>query len=338
MNDLALPIPTAADVLDAARVLKGVAVRTPLLRAPLLERGGGRVFLKCETLQHTGSFKFRGADNCLSRIPPERRAGGVVAFSSGNHAQGVAAAAKLLGLPAVIVMPRDAPALKRERTAAHGAEVVLYDRVKESREEISARIAGERGATLVPPYDHPYVIAGQGTAGLEICEDLIDKDLIGKDLAAQSLAPDMVLVPASGGGLLAGVALAVKAHHPSARLVAVEPAGFDDHARSFASGRRERNAKLSGSICDALLAPMPGELTFGITQRLSGEAVAVSDDEVQAAVAFAFRELKLVVEPGGAVALAALLAGKADTGGKNVVLVVSGGNADPAEFSAAIGG
>jgi threonine dehydratase len=326
-SDISGRIPNAADVADAARLLNGAAVRTPLLRAHLLEREGGRVFLKCEIFQHTGSFKFRGAYNCIARIPEDRREGGVVAYSSGNHAQGVAAAAKLLGLPALIVMPRDAPALKRERTAAHGAEVVLYDRDGESREEIAGRIARERSATLVPPYDHPHVIAGQGTVGLEICEEL----------AAQSCAPDLVLVPASGGGLLAGTALAVKDRFPSTRLAAVEPAGFDDHARSFASGRRERNVKLSGSICDALLTPTPGELTFEITRRLVQDASAVSDGEVRTAIGFAFRELKLVLEPGGAVALAALLAGKIEAGGKNVVLVLSGGNADPKNFGAIIG-
>lgn len=328
MNEISAPIPTAADVTDAARVLTGVAVRTPLLRAPMLERGGGRVFVKCETLQFTGSFKFRGAYNCISRIAPSRRAGGVVAFSSGNHAQGVAAAARLLGMPAAIVMPSDAPLLKRERTAGHGAEVVLYDRVKESREEISARLAAERGATLVPPFDHPHVIAGQGTIGIEICEDL----------AAQSLLPDIVAVPASGGGLLAGISLAVKDRHAGAQLVACEPAGFDDHARSFASGRRERNDRLAGSICDALLTPSPGEITFEVNRRLVGRAVAVSDDEVRKAMAFAYRELKLVVEPGGSVALAALLAGKIDTGGKTFVAVLSGGNADAEIFRAAIAG
>jgi threonine dehydratase len=320
-------LPTAADVADAARLLDGVAVRTPLLAAPMLARGDTRVFLKCETLQHTGSFKFRGAYNCLARIPADRRAGGVVAYSSGNHAQGVAAAAKLLCLPAVIVMPRDAPLLKRERTAAHGAEVVLYDRDKEDRAEIATRIAGERNATLVPPFDHPHVIAGQGTAGTEICEQL----------AEQSLAPDLVLVPASGGGLIAGISLAVKARYPAVQMVAIEPAGFDAHARSFASGHRERNARLSGSICDALLTATPGELTFPITSKLVSGAIAVSDDEVRAAIGFAFRELKLVVEPGGVVALAAWLAGKVEAAGKNVVLVLSGGNADPAIFRSAIG-
>lgn len=326
--DPALRIPTADDVDDAARVLADVAVRTPLLRVPMLERGEGRVFVKCEVLQHTGSFKFRGAFNCISRIPAPKRASGVVAFSSGNHAQGVAAAAKLLDVPATIVMPHDAPALKRERTASHGAEVVLYDRVKESREEIAGRIARERGATLVPPYDHPHVIAGQGTVGVEITENF----------AALSLAPDMVLVPASGGGLLAGIALAVKARHSTARPIACEPAGFEDHLRSFASGRRERNEKLSGSICDALLAPTPGELTFEINRKLAGEAVAVDDVEVRAAMEFAFRELKLVAEPGGAVALAALIAGKVQSEGKNVVVVLSGGNAEPREFAATLAG
>jgi threonine dehydratase len=321
-------VPTVADVDDAARLLDGVAIRTPIVQAPLLETAGGRVFLKIETLQRTGSFKFRGAYNTIARIPKNRRAGGVVAYSSGNHAQGVAAAAKLLGLPAVIVMPRDAPALKRERTAALGAEVVLYDREHENREEIGSRIAHERQATLVPPYDHPHVIAGQGTVGREI----------GEDLERLGLAAEIVLVPASGGGLVSGIALAVKAQHPAARIVAVEPAGFDDHVRSFGSGRRERNLRLSGSICDALLAPMPGEITFEISRKLVREAVSVSDDEVRAAMAFAFRELKLVLEPGGAVALAALRAGKVAAEGKTAVAVLSGGNVDPALFASVIAG
>ena len=330
MNTVVAPkIPTAADVEDAARLLAGVAVRTPLMPAPVLERAsGGRVFLKAEIFQHTGSFKFRGAYNCIARIPAGRRAGGVVAYSSGNHAQGVAAAAKLLGLKATIVMPSDAPALKRERTLAHGAEVVLYDRDTESREGIARRIAEERGAILVPPFNHPQVIAGQGTIGREINEDL----------AAQGLSPDLVLVPTSGGGLIAGIALAVKERHPAARVIAVEPAGFDDTIRSFRSGKRERNARMSGSICDALLTAEPGEITFEITRRLVGEGLTVTDEEVRAAIAFAFREAKLVVEPGGAAALAALLAGGLALEDKVVVVVLSGGNVDPELFASVIGG
>jgi threonine dehydratase len=328
MNDPVRKIPTAADVADAARLLEGVAVRTPLIAAPTLEQAiGGHVFLKAEIFQHTGSFKFRGAYNCIARVPPARRASGVVAYSSGNHAQGVAAAAKLFDMPAVIVMPADAPTLKRERTAALGAEIVLYEREREGREEIAGRIARERDATLVPPYDHPHVISGQGTVGREIVEDL-----------APGLAPDLVLVPTSGGGLVSGIALAVKERHPAARLITVEPAGFDDHRRSFGSGRRERNERLTGSICDALLAPEPGEITFEITRRLVGEGVAVSEQEVRAAIAFAFRELKLVVEPSGAAALAALLAGGLALEGKTAIVVLSGGNVDPGLFASVIGG
>ncbi len=324
----ALRIPTAADVADAARLLLGVAVRTPLLPSFVLDEiTGGRVFVKPESLQRTGSFKFRGAYNRIARIPPERRAAGVVAYSSGNHAQGVAAAAKLFGISALIVMPADTPRVKRERTAALGAELKLYDREREDRHAIGVRIAQERGATLVPPYDDPLVIAGQGTVGREIVEDL----------AAMKLAPDLVMVPASGGGLIAGCALAIKEHHPGARMVVAEPEGFDDHRRSFRAGARERNNRLTGSICDGLLAAEPGEITFAITQRLVGEGVVASDDEVRKAIAFAFRELKLVLEPSGAIALAALLAGRVDAAGKTVVLVLSGGNVDPALYAQAIG-
>jgi threonine dehydratase len=316
-------LPTAADVEAAAARLAGVALRTPLVTSPVLDAlTGARVFLKAETLQRTGSFKFRGAYNKLSTIPQGERAGGVVAFSSGNHAQGVAAAARLLGMPAVIVMPSDAPRPKRERTAALGAEVVLYDRAREDRQAIAAGIAERRHAALVPPYDDPLVIAGQGTAGREIVEDL----------ARLGLAPDVVAVTASGGGLTAGIALAVKARVPQARLFTAEPAGFDDHARSFKSGKRERNAALTGTICDALMAQTPGELTFAINRTLVGQGAVVSDEEVAAAVAFAFHELKLVVEPGGAVALAALLAGTIDVKGKVAVAVLSGGNVDPELF------
>jgi threonine dehydratase len=316
-------LPTAADVDAAARRLAGVALHTPLVTSPVLDAlTGARVFLKAEILQRTGSFKFRGAYNKLSSIPQSERAGGVVAFSSGNHAQGVAAAARLLGMPAVIVMPADAPRPKRERTAALGAEVVLYDRAKEDRQAIARDLADRRHAALVPPYDDPFVIAGQGTAGREIVEDL----------AALGLTPDVVAVTASGGGLTAGIALAVKARVPNASLFTAEPEGFDDHARSFKSGQREKNVALTGTICDALMAQTPGELTFAINRALVGHGAAVSDQEVAAAVAFAFHELKLVVEPGGAVALAALLSNKIDVKGKVAVAVLSGGNVDPELF------
>ena len=315
--------PTAADVDAAAAKLAGVALRTPLVNSPVLDaRLGARVFLKAETLQRTGSFKFRGAYNKLSSIPAERRGGGVVAYSSGNHAQGVAHAAQLLNMPAVIVMPSDAPRPKRERTAALGAEGVLYDRDKEDRAAIARDIAGKRGAVLVPPFDDPFVIAGQGTAGREICEDL---EKLG-------LKPDVVVVGASGGGLIAGIALAVKARVPDARFYTAEPEGFDDTARSFKSGAREKNVRLSGTICDALMTQTPGVITWEINRKLVGEGVTASDAEVGRAVAFAFRELKLVVEPGGAIGLAALLAGKLDIKGKVVVAVLSGGNVDAELF------
>ena len=315
--------PSTADIAAAAKRLAGVAVRTPLINAPALdERLSARVFLKAETLQRTGSFKFRGAYNKISSIPPDKRAAGVVAYSSGNHAQGVAAAAKLLGLRATIVMPSDAPSAKRARTAALGAEIVPYDRDKEDRAAIAEKIARERGATLVPPYDDPLVIAGQGTIGAEIVEDL----------ARLGLAPEIVLVGASGGGLAAGTALGIKAKAPSANIYIVEPEGFDDTLRSFASGRRETNARMSGTICDALMTATPGALTFPITHALIGHGFTVSDAEVAAAVRYAFEELKLVVEPGGAVGLAALLAGKLDVTGRVVAGILSGGNVDAALF------
>jgi threonine dehydratase len=322
MSDRTLP--TADDVDAAAARLKGAAVRTPLINAAVLdERVGARVFLKPETLQRTGSFKFRGAYNKLSCIPQEKRAGGVVAYSSGNHAQGVASAARLLGMRATIVMPADAPRAKRERTKALGAEVVLYDRDKEDRAAIARRIADERGATIVPPFDDPLIIAGQGTIGREIAEDL----------AALNLKPDVVLIGASGGGLAAGIALGLKARMPEAAFYTVEPEGFDDTRRSFLSGNRERNPRMSGSICDALLTNTPGEVTFPINRSLIGQGITVTDAEVGRAVRFAFEELKLVVEPGGAVGLAAMLAGKLDLGGKIAVGVLSGGNVDAELFA-----
>jgi threonine dehydratase len=308
-----------SDIDAAARVVAPFAVRTPLLSPPVLcERIGTKVFLKPEMLQRTGSFKFRGAFNKLSSIPQAERSGGVVAFSSGNHAQGVAAAAKILNMQATIVMPADAPLLKRERTKSYGAEVVLYDRDREDREAISREIAGKRGATLVRPYDDPFVIAGQGTAGREIAEDM----------AALGLTPDIVVAPASGGGLIAGVATAVKARFPQAEIIVAEPESFDDHTRSLRAGKREAHGASGRTICDALMAQIPGELTFAINSRLLSRGVTASDDEVAAAVGFAYRELKLVVEPGGAVGLAALLSGRIDAKGKNVVIVLSGGNVD----------
>jgi threonine dehydratase len=317
-------LPNAADIEAAAKRLNGVAVRTPLINAPVLDDAlGARVFLKAETLQRTGSFKFRGAYNKISQIPPERHAAGVVAYSSGNHAQGVAAAARLLGLRATIVMPSDAPRAKRARTAALGAEIVLYDREKEDRAAIAHAIANERGATIVPPYDDPLIIAGQGTIGAEIVEDL----------SRRNLTPEIVVVGASGGGLAAGISLGVKARVPDAKFYTVEPEGFDDTLRSFRSGRREANARMSGTICDSLMSATPGELTFPITQALIGQGITASDAEVARAVRYAFEELKLVVEPGGAIGLAALLAGKLDVKGKVVVGVLSGANVDAELFA-----
>jgi threonine dehydratase len=322
-------VPTAADIDAAAKRLAGVAVRTPLVNAPVLdERVGARVFLKAETLQRTGSFKFRGAYNKIASIAPERRAAGVVAYSSGNHAQGVAAAARLLGMRATIVMPSDAPRLKRERTAALGAEIVPYDRDTQDRAAIAKVIVAERGATLVPPYDDPLIIAGQGTIGREIVEDL---ERLG-------VTPDIVVIGASGGGLAAGISLGVKVRVPTAKFYTVEPEGFDDTRRSFVSGRREHNERMSGTICDALMTNTPGELTFPINRELIGQGLIASDAEVARAVRFAFEELKLVVEPGGAIGLAALLAGKLEVRDKVVVGVLSGGNVDTELFAKLIAG
>src|SRR6266853_4488336 len=319
-----LPIISPSDIDAAARVVAPFAVRTPLLSPPVLnERVGAKVFLKPEMLQRTGSFKFRGAFNKLASIPQSARSGGVVAFSSGNHAQGVAAAAQILNMQATIVMPKDAPLSKRERTKAYGAEVVLYDRDKEDREAIANGIASKRGATLVRPYDDPFVIAGQGTAGREIAEDM----------AARGLSPDIVVAPASGGGLIAGVATAVKAKFPQAQIIVAEPKDYDDHGLSLRAGHREAHHAAGRTICDALMASIPGEMTFAINSRLLAQGITASDAEVGAAVRFAFRELKLVVEPGGAVGLAALLAGRIDARGKNVVIVLSGGNVDADLFA-----
>ena len=303
----------------AAARLRGVAVETPLVRSFELEAlAGGTVWLKAENLQLTGSFKIRGAYNLMSRIPPARKAAGVVAWSSGNHAQGVAAAGSLLGLATTIVMPEDAPRVKLEATRRLGGEPVLYDRYSGDREAIGRRLAAERGATLVPAYDHPDIIAGQGTAGLE---------LMGQCKEA-GFAPDQVLVPCGGGGLVAGTAVAVRGISPDTTVCSVEPRGFDDTARSLLAGHRLTNDPAARSICDALLATTPGETTFAVHRELLGPGLVVSDEEVRAAMRFAFQHLKMVVEPGGAVALAAILAGKAETRGRSTVALLSGGNVD----------
>lgn len=311
--------PTVDDVHRAAGRIAGYAVRTPLQTSPALdERTGGRVFLKCETLQRTGSFKFRGAFNALSALEPARRAAGVVAVSSGNHGQGVAEAARLLGVRATVVMPAGAPAVKRARTERSGARVVTYDRATEDREAIARQILAEEGSVLVHPFNDPYVIAGQGTAGLEIAEDL----------GAIGMVPDALLVPCGGGGLSAGVGLAIRASFPDTEVVVVEPEGFDEYGRTLRENRVVTNSRTTGSVCDALLSATPGEIGLSVNRRNHAEGVSVTDDEALAAVAWAFRELKLVVEPGGAVALAALLSGRYDARGKIVVLVLSGGNVD----------
>jgi threonine dehydratase len=316
-------LPTIADVEAAAARLRGIAVRTPLLESEALnERAGGRVLLKAECLQRTGSFKFRGAYNTISQVD----APAVVAYSSGNHAQSVAAAAKLLGKTATIVVPADAPAIKIENTRAYGVEVRLYDRQRESREAIGAEIAAGTGAALIRPYDDPRIVAGQGTVGLEIVEQA----------KAHGLDLEVALVPCGGGGLIAGCALALTGAFPSIAIYAVEPDGLDDTRRSLAAGERVANVPGATSICDALLLPTPGELTFEVNRRLLAGGLTVSDDEVRRAIAFAFRHLKLVVEPGGAVGLAAVVAGKLALDGRTAALVLSGGNVDPALFAAAI--
>jgi threonine dehydratase len=324
---LARPLPTIEDVRDAARQIAGKAVRTPLLESLALNRRvGGRVLVKAEVLQRTGSFKFRGAYNRVSRLASAERPAGVVAFSSGNHAQGVAAAAQVEGVPAVIVMPADAPAMKIAGTRSWGAQVVTYDRLRENREEIGARLARERGSVLVKPYDDFYVIAGQGTVGLELVADL----------KAQDVAPDAVITPASGGGLNAGIGLAVHDAFPKAALYTAEPSGFDDHARSFAAGRRLRINDASTTFCDALMAPEPGELTFAVSSPHQAGGLVASDNETARAMAVAFADLKLVLEPAGAVALATVLTGRIDAKNKVVVVIASGGNVDPETFAQAL--
>jgi threonine dehydratase len=308
-------------VIDAARQIEGVAIRTPLIESPALnERMGGRILLKAETFQVAGAFKFRGAFNRISRLTEEERARGVVAFSSGNHAQGVAAAALKVRTAATIVMPADSPAIKIAGVRSFGGEVRLYDRWTESREQIGAELAAEKNAVLVPPFDDPFVIEGQGTCGLEILEQA-------------DVAIDQLVCCCSGGGLMAGINLVLEAKSPKTLSWAVEPENFDDTARSLAAGHRVGHPRAEPSICDALQTPIPGELTFPINQRVLKGALGISDQEAAEAVRYAFRTLKLVVEPGGAAALAAVLAGKVETRDRTTAVVLSGGNVDPGLFA-----
>ncbi len=314
-----------ADIEAAARRLQGIALQTPLVQSAALdERQGGTLLLKPECLQRTGSFKIRGAYNCLRRLPADVAARGVVAWSSGNHAQGVAAAGKLLGIRTTIVMPEDAPATKLGNTRRLGGEVITYDRYTGDREAIARAIAAEHGRALVPSFDHPDIIAGQGTVGLEIVQQA----------TALGLQPDLAVIPCGGGGLTSGVALALRASWPDIEIIVAEPEGYDDTRRSLMTGKRATVAADTPSICDALLTTAPGELTFAIMRQHVAAGVVVSETDVRRAMRLAFRELKLVVEPGGAAALAAVVAGHVETAGRTTVVVLSGGNVDAEQFAA----
>lgn len=316
-----------AMITAAAERIKGHARVTPLLSSPFLDEIAGKsIFVKPECLQLTGSFKFRGAFSAISALSETERAKGVLAFSSGNHAQGVALAAKMHGASAVIIMPKDAPQIKIENTRAYGAEVVLYDRDTESREEIGNKLSSERGLTLVKPYDDAQVIAGQGTSGLEIAAQLRK---VGHETAE-------VLVCCGGGGLTSGIALALEQDMPSARVRPVEPEGFDDVARSLQTGSIQSNDKMSGGICDAIVTPAPGQMTFPILKRLCSAGLVVTEEQVLRAMALAFDRLKITIEPGGAVALAAALFHADKIENDTIVAVASGGNVDRAMFERAL--
>ncbi|MDQ1081343.1 threonine/serine dehydratase [Pseudoroseomonas cervicalis] len=327
MNAIPPRLPSHQDVREAAERLRGRVVRTPMLRHPLLdELAGGTVLVKPEPLQRTGSFKFRGATNAVLKLDAAQRAAGVVTHSSGNHGQAVACAAAAEGVRALIAMPQDAPSIKVESTRRWGPEITFFDRATTDREVLADRLAAERGASIIPPFDHPDVVAGQGTLALELIEDA----------AEAGLALDTLAVCTGGGGLIAGCALAVEGASPATAVWAVEPEGWDDTARSLAAGERLANDGKGAGLCDALLSMRPGALTFAVNQpRLKGAAV-VTPEEVFRAMRFAFEALKLVVEPGGAVALAALLAGKLPAQGKTTGIVLSGGNVDPAVFARAL--
>ena len=313
------------DIEAAAARIAGHAVRTPLLNAPLLDKEfGRRIFVKAECLQKTGSFKYRGARSAISSLDPGLRAKGVVAFSSGNHAQGVACAASELGVPAVIIMPADAPALKIANTRAYGAEVILYDREKEDRDIIGAELAEARGLTLIKPFDNELVIAGQGSTGLEIAEQA----------AAAGIEEADVLVCCGGGGLTSGIALALAHRAPSFNVRPVEPEGFDDVTRSLSVGARQTNNRMGGSICDAILTPSPGVLTFPLLKAHCGPGLVISDNEALKAMSIAMQRLKIVLEPGGAAALAAALFRIEDD--RDVIVTASGGNVDPAMIQRAL--
>lgn len=316
--------PDIKDIRAAAARLRDIAMRTPLLESERLnDRLGVRVLLKCEMFQPVGAFKIRGAWNLMSDLSDAERANGAVAFSSGNHAQAVAWSGRRLGMATTIVMPRDAPRIKIDNTRALGAEIRLYDRQNDDREEIAREIVGKSGAVIVPPYDHPAIIAGQGTVGLEIAEQCAELGLV----------PDRTIVPCSGGGLIAGSAIALKDAFPEMQVLAAEPEGFDDTAKSLAAGMRVTNPPVPGSICDALLVPTPGELTFEINKLLLEGGIAVADKEVRQAMFAAFADARLVVEPGGAAGLAAVIKEKDLLAGQTICVVLSGGNADPALFA-----
>ena len=320
---------TFADIEAAAVRLDGLAVKTPLIESPALNaRLGGRVLIKPETLQRAGAFKFRGAMNKIAQLGEDARRRGVVACSSGNHAQGVALAASMLDVPAVIVMPADAPAMKVANTRGYGAEVVHYDRYTEDRDAITRAIAADRGMTLVWPFDDADVIAGQGTVGLELVHQAREA---GAEL-------DYVVAPIGGGGLVSGIATAVKTLSPNTAVIGVEPKDFDDALRSLQQRSLQKTDPAARSICDALQTPSPSELTLSIMLRTIADVLLVSDAEVAEAIRYAYSTLKLVVEPGGAVALAALLAGKLDLGGRTAGIVLSGGNVDPALYARILAG
>ena len=322
-------LPTHDDVQDARVRITPHIVRTPMMRHRLLDDlSGGTILIKPEPLQRTGSFKLRGATNAILKLSEAERRSGVVTHSSGNHGQATACAAASVGATATVFMPADAPRIKVDGTRRWGAEVVHYDRVNDDREGLTRAHAERTGAVMVPPFDHADVIAGQGTLALELAEDA----------GAAGLSMDALLVCTGGGGLVAGCALALEGVSPATLIYAVEPQDWDDTARSLASGSRLGNAPVGSMLCDALLSKMPGRLTFEVNQHRLAGGLAVSDDEVLAAIAFAFSHLKLVVEPGGAVCLAAILAGKFDARGKVVGIVVSGGNVDPAVFGRALAG